>query len=152
MKGAQPINHHASRLKNLWVVVLVGTATFFLWKTHPSDNAFIPSCLFLKGTGLYCPGCGSLRAIHYALQGEFAQAWAMNPLTILFIPGLLFLAIAELFFKRYDFAVRIRVFWIWIIIVVFLLFGLLRNLSFYPFSSLAPHPLVQDTIIDPDPN
>ncbi|MCK4564000.1 MAG: DUF2752 domain-containing protein [Verrucomicrobia bacterium] len=126
-------------LKNLIVVVLVGAAAFFLWMVHPEENGFIPRCLFLQGTGFHCPGCGSLRAIHYLLQGELAQAWAMNPLTVLLLPVLLVVASAELFFHRYDLAHRIRPRWIWLLLVVFLLLGVLRNLPVYPFSLLAPH-------------
>jgi hypothetical protein len=75
-----------SGLKNLTAVALAGAAAFFLWSVHPEESGLIPRCLFLQGTGLYCPGCGSLRAIHYLLQGELAPAWAMNPLRGLELP------------------------------------------------------------------
>jgi hypothetical protein len=121
------------------VVALIGAAAFFLWLVHPQDNHAIPQCLVLQTTGCYCPGCGSLRAIHHLLQGELARAWAMNPLTVLLLPGLLFLASADLLFNRRDIAVRIRPFYLWLLIALFLLFGLLRNLPFHPFTLLAPH-------------
>lgn len=130
-----------SGLKNLIAVALAGVAAFFLWRVHPEESELVPRCLFLQGTGLYCSGCGSLRAIHYLLQGELVQAWTMNALTVLLLPGLLFLAIAELAFSRHDLATRIRPIWIWLLLAAFLLFGLLRNLPFHPFSLLAPHSL-----------
>lgn len=125
--------------KNSLVAALIGVAAFVLWWQHPEGNKAIPQCLVLKHTGFYCPGCGSLRAIHFLLQGEFTKAWHMNPLTVLLIPGLAVLAGAELLFNRHDIATRIRPVWLWMLIATFILFGILRNLPFEPFSLLAPH-------------
>lgn len=126
-------------LKNLTAVALIGAAAFFLWMVHPAEHAFIPRCPLLQATGLYCPGCGSLRSIHYLLQGELAQAWAMNPMTVLLLPLLLVLAGAELIFRRYDLAHRIPVRLIWLMLAVYILFGILRNIPMPPFTLLAPH-------------
>src|SRR5215469_5193653 len=52
----------------------------------PATSGFFPPCPFHYLTGLYCPGCGSLRAIHQLLQGNLQVAWAMNPLTVLLLP------------------------------------------------------------------
>lgn len=38
-----------------------------------------PRCPVKWLTGLDCPGCGSARALHSLLHGEFRQAWAYNP-------------------------------------------------------------------------
>ncbi|VGO11702.1 hypothetical protein PDESU_00248 [Pontiella desulfatans] len=124
-------------LKNLLVVALIGAAAFLLWWIHPAENKAIPQCLLLQTTGLHCPGCGSLRSIHFLLQGNLAAAWAMNPLTILLLPGLVFLGIAELLFRRHDIATRIPPVWLWLLAAVFILFGILRNLP--AFACLAPH-------------
>lgn len=40
-------------------------------------------CRFHQLTGLYCPGCGSGRAVAAALHGNFAQSFAYNPLLYL---------------------------------------------------------------------
>ncbi len=47
---------------------------------HPQDGI---GCLFFKLTGLYCPGCGSGRAISALLRGEIKAAFSYNPLVIL---------------------------------------------------------------------
>lgn len=44
-----------------------------------TDAPWVPKCLFHTLTGLDCPGCGSQRAIHAALNGRFSQAWQFNP-------------------------------------------------------------------------
>lgn len=40
-------------------------------------------CLFYELTGLYCPGCGSGRAIASLLRGELRAAFSYNPLAVL---------------------------------------------------------------------
>lgn len=47
-----------------------------------------PTCPFLALTGLYCPGCGSLRALHDLTNLDLAGAWSMNPLTVAAVPYL----------------------------------------------------------------
>lgn len=61
----------------------------------------------------------------------------MNPLSVLLLPGLTFLAIAELFFHQYKWANRIKPVYLWILIGIFILFGVLRNLP--ELACLAPH-------------
>lgn len=39
-----------------------------------------PPCLFRALTGLYCPGCGSGRAVDAALHGRWGEAFRMNVL------------------------------------------------------------------------
>ena len=46
-------------------------------------------CPFYELTGLYCPGCGSGRAVFSALHGRFAESFRYNPaLYILGIPAM----------------------------------------------------------------
>lgn len=45
-------------------------------------------CPLYALTGLYCAGCGGLRATHDLLVGDVAGAWAMNPLWVLLVPVL----------------------------------------------------------------
>ena len=41
----------------------------------------------LKGfTGIPCPACGTTRAVHAALTGHLADAWALNPLAMIVLP------------------------------------------------------------------
>lgn len=128
-----------TRVRNLLAVALIGVAAFLLWIVHPSESGLIPRCPVLQVSGLYCSGCGSLRAIHHLLQGELTLAWSMNPLAVLLLPVLMVLAGAELLFLRYDVAQRIPARWIWLLLAVFILFGILRNIPVHPFTLLAPH-------------
>ena len=46
----------------------------------PATSGVFPPCPVRYLTGWYCPGCGSLRAVHQLLHGNLRAAWAMNPL------------------------------------------------------------------------
>jgi hypothetical protein len=123
--------------KTIPVVALCGAAAFLLWKFHPAESGLFPECPIHKYSGFYCSGCGSLRSIHYLLQGNITAAWNMNPLTVLLIPGIAFLATAELFFHQYQWANRIKPLYLWLLIAVFIGFGILRNIP--ACSALVPH-------------
>ena len=55
----------------------------------PNQPGHYPTCPFLAVTGLYCPGCGSLRALHDLAHGDLAGAVARNPLVVVAAGGLL---------------------------------------------------------------
>ena len=57
-----------------------------LARVDPSRPGHYPTCPFLFLTGMYCPGCGSLRALHDLTQLDVAGAWGMNPLLVLTLP------------------------------------------------------------------
>lgn len=65
--------------------VLVGIYSCF----NPEDYVFFPKCPFLLLTGLECPGCGSQRAIHSILHGDFIMALRYNALLVVSIPFVL---------------------------------------------------------------
>lgn len=51
----------------------------------PNEPGHYPTCPFLAVTGLFCPGCGSLRAVHALAHGEVGAAAGLNILTVLAI-------------------------------------------------------------------
>ena len=51
----------------------------------PNVAGHYPTCPWLAITGTYCPGCGSLRAIHALAHGDPATAMARNPLAVITI-------------------------------------------------------------------
>jgi hypothetical protein len=52
----------------------------------PHVPGLYPTCPSLALTGWYCPGCGSLRAVHDLWHLDVAGAWSMNPLAVLALP------------------------------------------------------------------
>ncbi|MBE6267712.1 MAG: DUF2752 domain-containing protein [Bacteroidales bacterium] len=54
--------------------------------SDPETNAWFPKCLFFNLTGLQCPSCGTQRALHSVLNGEFVKAFHYNPFLAFAIP------------------------------------------------------------------
>ena len=52
----------------------------------PAQYSF-PQCPMRMITGLLCPGCGSQRALHQALHGNFAASMQLN---LLLLPAVLY--------------------------------------------------------------
>lgn len=107
----------------------------------PATSRIFPPCPVRYLTGWYCPGCGSLRAIHQLLHGNLRAAWALNPLTVVLLPfltyGLASLSLFELRGRELP-QPFLRAGWIRALCVVIILFGIARNLPVPPFDLLAP--------------
>ena len=107
----------------------------------PAHSGVFPPCPLRYLTGWYCPGCGSLRAMHQILHGNLGAAWALNPLTVLLLPFVVYgIASYAVFEIRGQHLPRLflSAFWIRALCVVIILFGVARNLPFHPFDLLAP--------------
>ena len=123
------------------MLVLLAAGLMLLRIYNPATSTLFPPCPFHYLTGWYCPGCGSLRAIHQLLHGNVQAAWAMNPLSLLLFPFLAYgLAREAISYWRGrplpQFAVPGA--WIRALCALIVLFGIVRNLPFHPFDLLAP--------------
>ena len=124
----------------------VATAAAVLRIFDPASSGIFPPCPVHYLTGWYCPGCGSLRAIHQLLHGNLRAAWAMNPLTVMLLPFLTYgLASSALFEIRGRGLPEpfLRGVWIQALCIAILLFGIARNLPLHPFDLLAPGAMLQ---------
>jgi Protein of unknown function (DUF2752) len=54
----------------------------------PNTPGHFPACPFRAATGLDCPGCGSLRALHDLAGGNVVGALDHNALLLAFLPVL----------------------------------------------------------------
>lgn len=112
-----------------------------LFEFNPSHYGFYPRCWLYTSTGIYCPGCGSLRAMHQLAHGHLAAALRCNLLLTLSVP---FVAVFALRYAVHwtagkplpSLAIRPR--WIKALAAVLVLFTILRNIPFAPFTYLAP--------------
>lgn len=113
----------------------------WLFVVDPSDVGGVPGCPFHAATGLYCPGCGTLRCLHTLLHGDVATAVGYNALTVLLLP---FLLIAWLsagtvaLDRRGEVDVKLQGRTIRGIAIAAFVFWVIRNLPWAPFSWLAP--------------
>ncbi len=65
----------------------------------PNEGGHYPTCPFLAVTGLWCPGCGTLRAVHALTHGDVATAVDLNALTVLLLPVLVLAWVGWLAFR-----------------------------------------------------
>ena len=123
-------------------VALVGLCSLIaLFAFDPADSSLFPPCPFHALTGLHCPGCGTLRALHQLLHGNLCAAFLLNPLmvsSLLFIAYWTLSGLACVVSGRNVLRVFIPAIWIWTLLGVIILFWILRNVPVYPFSLLAP--------------
>lgn len=110
------------------ILLMGGLLTLYLF--DPLRSSLYPPCPFHYLTDLYCPGCGSLRALHRLLNGNISGALAMNPLMVISLP---FIA-ALLLRPRWSY----RRWLPWTCLAVLLIYVLLRNINAWPFVLLAP--------------
>lgn len=82
----------------LWgaACLLLLLAGYVYYAFNPADNPLFPQCPFHHLTGLKCPGCGSQRALHALLHGDWHAAFRHNALLLISLPLLLLLGYAEL--------------------------------------------------------
>lgn len=76
------------------VIVIAGIAIYSTF--DPSTVRFFPRCTFLTLTGLKCPGCGTQRAIHALLHGNFLEAVRFNAMMVASVPLLALYGYAEI--------------------------------------------------------
>lgn len=70
-------------------------AALLLYRFPPQRYGFYPACPVYRYLHLYCPGCGSTRALSALLHGRFVEAVHYNPLFIVLLPLLVsFAAVA----------------------------------------------------------
>lgn len=83
-------------------------------------------CPFHAVTGLYCPGCGGLRAINSLMDAEFMAALKYNPLIVIMLP-LLLLGMNNRMREKITTTEAIKTKFPLIVLVTVMTFGILRN-------------------------
>lgn len=124
------------------ILILVAVLLYYFYSNDPSDkeNIYL-SCTFKDFTGLDCPGCGGQRSVHHLLHFEWAEAFRYNAFFVLLTPYLAILfyyEIRRMFWKipkPRNFLTSNKM--LWIFLISLLVFGIIRNLPFYPFTLLA---------------
>ena len=122
-------------------IFLGSAAVFLVTYFNPVTAGFFPVCPLYSTTGLLCPGCGLTRGFHAFFHGDILGALHYNALLPFY-----FLLIAYLAVSMFLVAARGRGLplkmpqpnWLFGVVIVFLAFGVVRNLPFYPFTLLAP--------------
>ncbi len=122
------------------LALLVTVMALVLFCFDPTHYGFYPVCRFHQVTGLFCPGCGSLRALHQLLHGHLATALRFNGLLVCSLPFLGWAAARYLLARIKDQPTPnlLPPLWLWAAVVAVFGFTLLRNLPGGPAQWLAP--------------
>lgn len=121
-------------------LVIIGgaTALFFL---NPSEHSFFPKCSFYVATGFSCPGCGSTRALFHLTHGNVLEALRLNPgLMALITLGLTdYIRFVVSVIRGNPFQTLFgKLKLLGALMGVMLVYGVIRNLPWSLFESLAP--------------
>lgn len=124
-------SERAARLRTpLQVGALAVASGSVVALVDPNEAGHYPTCPFLALTGRFCPGCGSLRAVHALAQGDLTTAVGDNVLTVLAVLPLL--VIWGLWVRRSWTGARRTTVGsaplLWALLAVACVFGVLRNL------------------------
>jgi hypothetical protein len=112
------------------VFVVAGlAAAAVLFCFDPARCSFYPFCWFHRATGLLCPGCGSLRALHQLLHGHLAAAFQLNPLLVVGLPVAILVAGRGIVrrFGSQPAAAPLSPLMIWGLLVISIVFTVCRN-------------------------
>jgi hypothetical protein len=143
MSHATTGRHGTARLKGLLaplgVAAAAGAVFGVVGVIDPNQPGHYPTCPFLWITGLYCPGCGTLRTVHALAHLDPVAALGLNPLAVVMIPFLLFWWgrwVVRAWQGRPQRTTLAHPAWLWAFIAVVMVYWVVRNLPFGAF--LAP--------------
>lgn len=130
------------KLKQFIMLLLLGVIAFFYFTINPTEVDFLLKCPLYKTTGVYCPGCGSQRALHHLLHFNFLKAAHNNIILIIGLIAIIYHYGIKLI--NYYFTKNIKSIFntnktLLIVLLLIILFWILRNVPYYPFTLLAPN-------------
>jgi hypothetical protein len=132
---------HRDRLGASTVVAMAAGGLSVIYLLAPETSDLYPPCPFLALTGFYCPGCGTLRALHQLTRGHPLAALDLNPLMMLLLPFIMYFLASHVMLALTGWPLRkffVRPALIWALLGGVLVYWLLRNIPAYPFTLLAP--------------
>ncbi len=128
-------------LKLIFIFLLMSSLGYLYFRYDPINNLLFPKCPLFVTTGIYCPGCGSQRATHALLHFDIFNVFKSN---LLFLPIILLVSyhfgiqiINKILVKNYQ-SILDHTKAPLIVLIIVMLYWLLRNIPFIPFSFLAP--------------
>jgi hypothetical protein len=121
-------------------LAMAAGALVVLFLFDPATHGFYPVCALHQTTGLLCPGCGTLRALHQLTHGNFAAAWRLNSFVVALLPVGFWLATRELIWlatgRRLPGIVTRPIFG-WALVAGLVIFGILRNVPMARLTALS---------------
>ncbi len=122
------------------VLLTVGGAAFVRF-FNPTTAGFFPVCPLFKMTGIACPGCGLTRGFHALFHGDVLTALGFNAMLPIyaFVFGYIFIAMFLIAVRgKYVSFTIFKPSYVWIFFITAIVFAVVRNLPYYPFTLLYP--------------
>ncbi len=113
----------------LAVLAVAAAALAYVGVVDPERPGHYPGCPFLAVTGWFCPGCGTLRALHALAHGDLTTALSRNPLAVCAVAVLPWVWLQWLRHRRSGRTVPpvVPIWVVWSVVATVCLFGVLRN-------------------------
>ena len=112
-----------------YIILIIIFISYYL--LHKYTGFGIP-CLFNLITGWECPGCGITRCLFSLVQLHFKEAFYYNPLVFIYLPFIIAYFIYKdylyIYNKKDKILVKIPSIFGYILIVITLVYGVLRNI------------------------
>ena len=124
------MNKKYKLLSGIILLLLAAVLLIWLYFNNPLQSRWTSPCFFYEISGIYCPGCGGTRALYAMLHGNILASLHNN---LLLFP-LLITAMVLYFHPQWALKRSVA----YSIVIAVILFMILRNLPFYPFTLLAP--------------
>lgn len=118
------------------LLFLVAALCYFYFLNPENNNNTFATCILKYTTGYDCPGCGGQRALHHILHGNLVQAFKLNPFIYILFPVISYYLVRNILipFNVILPPIKLSNRTILLVLILLLLFAILRNLPFYPFS------------------
>lgn len=125
---------------------IISAGAFYLYYTYNPAGAGsyfpFPQCPSKKFLHLYCPGCGTQRAVHYLLHGNIWAAMRYNILLILLLPLsavlVLQFVLRHFFDIQWDIALFRKNGFLYALGIILVLYMILRNVPVPALEFLRP--------------
>lgn len=83
-----PTSRRPAWVAPLSVAGMVGAATAYTAVVNPNTSSAFPQCVTKLFTGLDCPMCGGLRAVHSLTHADLVGAIDHNAIAVVLLPAL----------------------------------------------------------------
>ncbi|HUR98232.1 MAG TPA: DUF2752 domain-containing protein [Pyrinomonadaceae bacterium] len=107
----------------------------------PTKAGFFPVCPLYSLTGFACPGCGLTRGFHALFHGDVLTALDYNAMLPFFAALIGFGFVSLVYFAANGRRLPMNLLHptaLYVFLVLLLIFGVTRNLPWYPFNVLFP--------------
>ena len=116
-----------------FVAFALATICYLIAITPPTRDSWYPKkCVHYQVTGMHCPGCGTGRALHFALNGELGRAAGYNLFSLITIPVVLIINMPALVrwvrSRPRPLGRALSAYWIWLIFAFIVAFWICRNI------------------------